>query len=125
MSLQELMDGLTLLTSGSEFEKLCFLFQVYDVDGMMLLVLLYGCHHCYFSSTKSCDYQFLGNGYIDYEELKTVLKFCMTECALHFSDDILNDLTRALFEEADTDNSGTITFEELKAELDKHPGKFI
>lgn len=53
MSLQELMDGLTLLTSGSEFEKLCFLFEVYDVDGMMLLVLLYGCHHCYFSSTLS------------------------------------------------------------------------
>lgn len=29
---------------------------------------------------------------------------------------------RALFEDADTDNSGTISFDELKSELEKHPG---
>lgn len=29
---------------------------------------------------------------------------------------------RALFEDADVDKSGTISFEELKAELEKHPG---
>ena len=29
---------------------------------------------------------------------------------------------RALFEDADVDKSGTINFEELKAELSKHPG---
>ena len=33
ISLGELMDGLTLLTNGSEVDKLHFLFQVYDVDG--------------------------------------------------------------------------------------------
>ena len=33
ISLRELLDGLTLLTSGSEVDKLHFLFQVYDVDG--------------------------------------------------------------------------------------------
>ena len=33
ISLKELMDGLTLLTNGSEVDKLRFLFQVYDVDG--------------------------------------------------------------------------------------------
>lgn len=33
ISLRELMDGLTLLTNGSEVDKLHFLFQVYDVDG--------------------------------------------------------------------------------------------
>ena len=27
------MDGLSLLTNGSETDKLNFLFQVYDVDG--------------------------------------------------------------------------------------------
>ena len=27
------MDGLSLLTNGSELDKLNFLFQVYDVDG--------------------------------------------------------------------------------------------
>ena len=30
------MDGLTLLTNGSEVDKLHFLFQVYDVDGNKL-----------------------------------------------------------------------------------------
>lgn len=64
----------------------------------------------------------IGNGYIDYEELRTVLKFCTSESTLHFSDENLNELTRVLFEDADEDNSGTITFEELKAQLEKHPG---
>ena len=34
----------------------------------------------------------------------------------------LNFFFRALFEDADTDNSGTISFDELKSELEKHPG---
>ena len=63
-----------------------------------------------------------GNGYIDFEELRTVLKSCMDESALRFSESKLDELTRALFEDADVDNSGTISFEELQAELDKHPG---
>ncbi|XP_065906157.1 NADPH oxidase 5-like isoform X2 [Dysidea avara] len=95
ISLKELMDGLSLLTNGSELDKLNFLFQVYDVDG---------------------------NGHIDFDELRLVLKSCMDESALKFSEDKLDELTRALFEDADTDNSGTISFEELQAELDKHPG---
>jgi len=33
---EELMEGLSLLTSGSELDKLRFLFQVYDVDGRLL-----------------------------------------------------------------------------------------
>jgi hypothetical protein len=63
-----------------------------------------------------------GNGYIDYDELHTVIKFCMDESTLEFSDDTLDELTRALFNDADEDSSGTITFEELKRELDRHPG---
>ena len=35
-----------------------------------------------------------GNGYIDYDELKTVLKSCMNESALKFSDAKLDELTR-------------------------------
>ena len=35
------MDGLSLLTNGSELDKLNFLFQVYDVDGMKLVLKLY------------------------------------------------------------------------------------
>ena len=46
----------------------------------------------------------------------------MDESALQLSDSNIDQLTRALFEDADVDKSGTITFEELQAELDKHPG---
>ena len=35
-----------------------------------------------------------GNGYIDFDELKTVLKSCMNESALKFSEAKLNELTR-------------------------------
>lgn len=63
-----------------------------------------------------------GNGFIDFDELRTVLKSCMGESTLKFSDDKLDELTRTLIEDADVDNSGTITFEELQAQLDKYPG---
>ena len=46
----------------------------------------------------------------------------MDESKLQFSDDSLDELTRALFESTDVDNSGTITFDELKEELNRHPG---
>lgn len=46
----------------------------------------------------------------------------MDESALSFNESKLDELTWALFEDADMDNSGTISFEELQAELDKHPG---
>ena len=66
----------------------------------------------------------------------------MDESRLKFSDDKLEELTevstavvidlcqfagkiisaQALFQDADTDGSGTISFDELKVELDKHPG---
>ena len=59
---------------------------------------------------------------IDFDELRTVLKSCMSESALVFSEDHLDDLTSALFDDADTDGNGSISFEELQAELDKHPG---
>lgn len=65
---------------------------------------------------------FSGSGSIDREELKTVLRSCMEESSLSLSEEDLDDLTDALFDAADEDNSGSITFEELKAELEKHPG---
>lgn len=40
ISLKELMDGLSLLTNGSELDKLNFLFQVYDVDGRYSVSLI-------------------------------------------------------------------------------------
>lgn len=46
----------------------------------------------------------------------------MEESSLTLSEEDLDDLTDVLFDAADEDNSGSITFEELKAELEKHPG---
>uniref|UniRef100_UPI00398EAA80 NADPH oxidase 5 n=1 Tax=Pristiophorus japonicus TaxID=55135 RepID=UPI00398EAA80 len=94
ISLDELMKALNLLTHGSETDKLRFLFQVYDVDG---------------------------SGSIDPDELRTVLKSCLRESAISLPEEKLDDLTLALFESADKDNSGAITFEELKEELENFP----
>jgi Ca2+-binding EF-hand superfamily protein len=46
----------------------------------------------------------------------------MEESSLKLSEDDLDSLTALLFESADEDSSGEISFEELKAELEKHPG---
>ncbi|XP_030046330.1 NADPH oxidase 5 [Microcaecilia unicolor] len=94
ISLDELLKALNLLIHGNETDKLRFLFQVYDVDG---------------------------SGCIDPGELRTVLKSCLRESAISLPDEKLDDLTLALFESADKDNSGSITFEELKEELESFP----
>lgn len=62
-----------------------------------------------------------GSGSIDPDELRTVLKSCLRESAISLPEEKLDDLTLALFESADKDNSGAITFEELKAELETFP----
>ncbi|XP_029010740.1 NADPH oxidase 5 isoform X2 [Betta splendens] len=94
ISLDELLRALDLLIHGSDTDKLKFLFQVYDVDG---------------------------SGSIDPDELRTVLKSCLRESAISLPEEKLDDLTLALFESADKDKSGSITFEELKAELETFP----
>nr|KAF6393055.1 NADPH oxidase 5 [Pipistrellus kuhlii] len=95
ITLQELQEALTLLIHGNPMDKLKFLFQVYDVDG---------------------------NGSIDADELRTVLQSCLLESAISLSEEKLDQLTLALFESADKDCSGDITFEELRDELQRFPG---
>lgn len=63
----------------------------------------------------------VGSGSIDPDELRTVLKSCLRESAISLPEEKLDDLTLALFESADKDRSGAITFEELKAELENFP----
>uniref|UniRef100_A0A3B4AUN0 Uncharacterized protein n=1 Tax=Periophthalmus magnuspinnatus TaxID=409849 RepID=A0A3B4AUN0_9GOBI len=103
ISLDELLKALDLLIHGSETDKLRFLFQVYDVDG------------------QSQRHLQTVVGSIDPDELRTVLKSCLRESAISLPEEKLDDLTLALFESADKDNSGSITFEELKAELETFP----
>ncbi|XP_044516045.1 NADPH oxidase 5 [Gracilinanus agilis] len=94
ITLQELLGALNLLIHGNTVDKLKFLFQVYDVDG---------------------------NGSIDPDELRVVLQSCLKESAISLSEEKLDDLTLALFESADKDHSGSITFEELQEELENFP----
>uniref|UniRef100_A0A8C6CX69 NADPH oxidase 5 n=1 Tax=Moschus moschiferus TaxID=68415 RepID=A0A8C6CX69_MOSMO len=94
ITLQELQEALTLLIHGSPMDKLRFLFQVYDIDG---------------------------SGSIDADELRTVLQSCLYESAISLPKEKLDQLTLVLFESADKDCSGTITFEELQDELQRFP----
>ncbi len=60
-------------------------------------------------------------------ELKAVLAACSEENGMKFSEEQLNELTGALYEDASADN-GTdhqdmgIGFDELKAQMAKQPG---
>ncbi|XP_062601698.1 NADPH oxidase 5-like [Saccostrea cucullata] len=89
-----LMDGLRNLTNGSPVQKLKFVFDVYDIDG---------------------------SGEIERDELKTILTTCMEESSLYFGEEHLNDLTDAMFEAAGKTGSDSITFQDLRKALEKHP----
>ena len=51
-----------------------------------------------------------------------MLQSCLYESAISLPKEKLDQLTLALFESADKDCSGTITFEELRDELQRFPG---
>ncbi|NXK23030.1 NOX5 oxidase, partial [Arenaria interpres] len=132
ISLEELLKALSLLVHGNETDKLRFLFQVYDVDGkLMKNRFIWG-----FFLEQSCCLQGsplsiqvlasalgsgAGSGSIDPEELRVVLGWCLRESAIALPEERLGDLTLALFEAADKDHSGSITFEELREELEAFP----
>lgn len=63
-----------------------------------------------------------GDGLIQHKELQHVMRACMEENGMKFSEDQVEDLTMALFEDADVEIRGAITFEALKAQLEKHDG---
>ncbi|KAJ8928441.1 hypothetical protein NQ314_019030, partial [Rhamnusium bicolor] len=50
------------------------------------------------------------------------LDACMEENGMQFSEEQIVDLTVAMFEDADTNNRGAITYEALKNQLEKHGG---
>lgn len=56
------------------------------------------------------------------DELRTVLQSCLHESAISLPQEKLDQLTLVLFEAADKDCSGTITFDELQDELQCFPG---
>ncbi|XP_011699769.1 PREDICTED: NADPH oxidase 5 [Wasmannia auropunctata] len=95
ISLQEFLDAMHQFAGKSPNDKIRFLFKVYDIDG---------------------------DGLIQLRELEHVMRACMEENGMKFSDEQIEDLTLALFEDADQGNRGAITFEALKKQLKKHEG---
>ena len=64
----------------------------------------------------------LASGTLTEDELRLMLSNCVEESSIQLDDETLSSLTSALFQQTDADNSGDITFEELLAQLEKHPG---
>nr|CAD7198632.1 unnamed protein product [Timema douglasi] len=95
ISLQEFIDAMHQFAGQSPDDKIRFLFKVYDLDG---------------------------DGLIQDRELQHVMRACMEENGMKFSEEQIDDLTMALFEDADADNRGAITYEALKNQLEKHGG---
>ncbi|XP_054001434.1 NADPH oxidase 5 isoform X1 [Hylaeus anthracinus] len=95
ISLQEFLDTMHQFAGKSPDDKISFLFKVYDIDG---------------------------DGSIQLFELEHVMRACMEENGMEFSDEQIKDLTIALFEDADQDKRGSITYEALKNQLEKHEG---
>ncbi|CAL8130296.1 unnamed protein product [Orchesella dallaii] len=96
ISLAEFLSAMHQFASGQDPDaKIRFLFKVYDADK---------------------------DGKIGVQELGTVIKACMEENGMKFSEAQTDELTQALFDDADVEGSGSLTFSELKAQLEKHHG---
>lgn len=50
------------------------------------------------------------------------MRACMEENGIQFNEEQIEELTVALFDDADRANRGAITFEALKKQLEKHEG---
>ncbi|NWH16002.1 NOX5 oxidase, partial [Grus americana] len=118
ISLEELLKSLSLLVHGNETDKLRFLFQVYDNHGAVRALRRIGVPALTRRGARSPR---AGSGSIDPDELRVVLRWCLRESAIALPEERLGDLTLALFEAADKDHSGSITFEELREELESFP----
>ncbi len=62
-----------------------------------------------------------GNGEIDKDELRRLLKTGMDESSVQLSETKLDHLTDTLFASADQDNSGSISFDEFLETLRRQP----
>ncbi|NWT13814.1 NOX5 oxidase, partial [Vireo altiloquus] len=128
LSLEELLGSLRLLLRGNSTEKLRFLFQVYDVDGERRKSRFGWIRTGKFRMEmirRTVEYwdapDFPGSGSIDAEELRVVLRECLRESSMALPEERLGALSQALLQAADRDHSGSITFPELREQLEAFP----
>jgi Ca2+-binding EF-hand superfamily protein len=93
LSLREFINGLEVVVNGSQEEKMQFLFRVFDVDG---------------------------NGRIDLNELKMMLRCCLEDSPSLDLEETVDDLSSLLFKNLVKDDSADISFDELKMAFKEH-----
>jgi len=111
--IQEFVQSVQDYTTKGKEEKLRFLFKIYDLDD---------------------------DGFVQFDEMKTVLGACMEENGMQFSDEqirklrqrnliiklwdwqclFLDDLTLAVFEDTGLDQDGSLSFDQLKSIFENH-----
>ena len=97
LSMREFINGLEIIVNGNQTDKMKFLFNVFDLNG---------------------------DGLIDLEEMKMLLKCCMEDTPYVDTDQTMEELASYLFTNSDKDNSGDINFEELQNALKKYDSIF-
>ncbi|XP_071826434.1 NADPH oxidase 5-like isoform X2 [Apostichopus japonicus] len=90
----ELIDGFRVMIDGSQEEKLKFMFDVADING---------------------------NGTIDSDELDIMFASSLKEANIDISDDVYERLIETFMSEADSDDDGMITYEELRDQFKAYP----
>ncbi|NWV26558.1 NOX5 oxidase, partial [Origma solitaria] len=120
ISQEELLGSLRMLIHGNATDKLRFLFQVYDVDGESRKSGLRGFFWDEFGNCSAPSIR-VWSGSIDAEELRLVLGWCLRESSLVLPEERLEVLSQALLRAADRDRSGSITFPELRQQLEAFP----
>lgn len=109
-------------------DKIKFLFKVYDIDGIKITFEMIDQNYCFLLLSQlkiysKCIYFiWKGDGLIQLRELEHVMRACLEENGIRFSEEQIEELTMALFDDADQSNRGAITFEALKKQLEKHEG---
>ena len=69
-------------------------------------------------------YEILGDGTIDFDEMKLLLRCFLEESPSLDMEETLAELTATLFQETDIDQSGDISFEELADALRRNEHLF-
>ena len=63
-----------------------------------------------------------GDGLIQEAELQHVMRACMDENGMSFDEESVEELTRALYQDAASNNQPGITYASLKSQISKHEG---